>query len=924
MFNWKTGITAFFTAVLFTLFIAIISSCNGKKNDVTYTIAFSQCTGSDMWRRTMLEDMKTELSLHPEINFIYRDADGNSEKQITQVSQLLHQKIDLLIISPNEAKPLTDVVKKAYDSGVPVIVIDRKTLSPSYNAYVGADNYQLGLMAGNYVGLTSEGQTKVLEVTGLSGSSPAMERERGFNDGIKKFSSISIKYKVGGDWLKATAKFRTEQLGKYLSDVNAVFAHNDVMADGVKEVLQRLLLSKKIKVIGVDALAGNGGGLDMVYNRTIDASLLYPTGGREAIITAFKILNKEPYRRENVLQSLVIDSTNVQLMKMQVSKINSQQNDILRQRTLLAEQATIYKSQQTVLNVLVVSLVLAIVFGGLAFYSLMDNRKINKSLGAKNEEILLQKNQLIEMSAKAESATEARFNFFTNVSHEFRTPLTLMLSPLQDLMESDKLPHYVTENIKLIHKSTYRLLKLVNQLIDFRKIEIDKQKLQAGENDIVAYIKDIVESFKLYADKLGIRLTFMPEGKVPAVWFDVNWLDKVFFNLIANAIKFSSKGGNIKILLSVNQQNQVVIKIEDQGPGMTEEEQLFIFDYFYQADNAPVVGSGIGLALAKEIIELHHGKIEVSSKKWAGSIFTVTLPVGDSHLCSNEKYHEKVEWPDMHQKSVMYQTDVVSVNEDKISDGFEPPKEFTILIVEDDADLLEYLSDRLSRHFNVCTAINGNNAITETYEKVPDLIISDIVLPGLSGKEIAGKLKTDFRTSHIPIILLTAQSSIDQQIQGLNSMADMYVTKPFNFDYLLAGVNNLLKNRNLLKEHFTSDVSSPKLPHAKSLDRKFVNDFRGIVEQHLSDDAFGVEEICKTIGVSRIQLYRKVKALLGCTVNDYILGRRLQKAKFLLANEDLTIAEITYKIGFANPTYFSTVFKNRYGCTPSEFKKQSL
>jgi ABC-type sugar transport system substrate-binding protein len=491
----------FFKRVLFLLVLALaITSCkNTAQKDASYTIGFSQCVGSDLWRKTMLEEMRMELSLHPNTNFLYEDADNNSDKQIKQVKKMLDEGIDLLIISPNEARPLTPIVEEAYHKGIPVIVIDRKTTSDAYTAYVGADNYQIGKMAGQYVGSTSRGPVNLLEVMGLPGSSPAIERERGFQDGIKKFSNVHITHKVYGDWLRQHAEAQLLKIKDQLGDINTVFAHNDMMAAGVHYFFNKYKPANHVKVIGVDALPGTGGGLQMVADKVLSASMLYPTGGKEAIVTAFHILNHEPFSRENILQSSVIDSSNVQLMKMQWNRISSQQKDIEKQQSLLTEQQAVYNSQQVVLNIIVITLVLAIIFGGLAFYSLVENRKITRSLEAKNTEILDQRNQLVEMSAKAEAATEAKFNFFTNISHEFRTPLTLMLSPLEDITKQDRVMALAGRNIQLIRQNAYRLLGLVNQLLDYRKIEYDKKTIKASENDLVSFVRGITECFRLHA-----------------------------------------------------------------------------------------------------------------------------------------------------------------------------------------------------------------------------------------------------------------------------------------------------------------------------------------------------------------------------------------------------------------------------------------
>ncbi len=908
-----------------TIFILMVfAGCKKANKTSQYTIGFSQCVGSDLWRRNMLDEMKMELSLHPDARFIYADADNSSKKQIEQVKQMLDEGIDLLIISPNEAQPLTSIVEQTYNKGIPVIVIDRKTSSDLYTAYVGADNYQIGKMAGEYIGTNLKGAGNIVEVMGLPGSSPAIERHRGFSDALAKFNNIHVKAQVYGDWLKDHAQKQLYQVQPNLKTADALFAHNDVMAGASREVLNSLHLNHHVKVLGVDAMPGAGGGLQMVASKTIDASLVYPTGGKEAITTAFRILNKEAFAKENILQSLVIDSTNVQLMKMQWNKINSQQKDIERQQSLLEEQRQVYNSQQLILNIIVITLVLAIVFGGLAFYWLMENRKINKSLEVKNNEILLQRNQLMEMSARAEVATEAKLNFFTNISHEFRTPLTLILSPVEDMMKNEKLNIIAGKNLKLIHKNIFRLLRLVNQLIDYRKIEYDKQQINAAPNNLVNFVTDILESFQHNARKRNISLNLISAEKNITVWFDANMLDKVFFNLLSNSLKFTKDNGRIQVTFTQNADN-VEIAIQDNGIGMEPEEAEHVFDQFYQADNGNAKGSGLGLSLSKEIISLHHGSIKVSSKKWQGTIFTITLPLGNPYNYSAGQPGRVVNAAEIDERSRIYTTDLEQGEIKTDVTALDSPKEQSVLIIEDNADLLSYLADKLGSDYEVFTADNGLQGLAEAFEKVPDLIISDVVLPGMSGKVITQNLKTDIRTSHIPVILLTAQASVEHQIDGIDSMADVYMVKPFNYDQLLATVKNLIKNRVILKEHFTSDVSHGKIPVSKSLDKKFLNDFSGIVEQNLANENFNVDDICKTIGISRVQLYRKVKALLGCSITDYILTRRLKKARYLLAHEGYSISEITYMVGFASPNYFSTVFKAQYNCTPSEFKrKQAL
>lgn len=307
------------------------------------------------------------------------------------------------------------------------------------------------------------------------------------------------------------------------------------------------------------------------------------------------------------------------------------------------------------------------------------------------------------------------------------------------------------------------------------------------------------------------------------------------------------------------------------------------------------------------------------------TVFTIKLPLGDKHLKPDEKFEQVIYPKGISEQAAQYFAELNIISPSAANnDPFNKPKEYSVLVVEDNNDLLHLLSTKLGEHYEIYTAMNGRSGVNEAFENVPDLIISDVVLPELSGRELAEQLKSDMRTSHIPIILLTAQISIEHQIAGMKAMADAYMTKPFNFSFLLETINNLLKNRHILKEHYTSEIkTNDRLPVSKTLDKKFINDFSGYIEQNLSNEHLNVEDISKAIGVSRIQLYRKVKALLFYNITDYIMNRRLKKAQYLLRNEDHTISMITYMVGFSTPNYFSTVFKAKYGCTPTEYKNNN-
>jgi len=867
------------------------------------------------WREIMLEEMKRELSFHPDITLLYKQAGGNTQLQIKQVKEFLSQRIDLLIISPNEAQPLTPAVEEAYKKGIPVIVIDRKIASGLYTSFVGSDNYEIGRMAGEYAVNLLKGKGNILEITILPGSSPAIQRHKGFTDAIKKTSSLNLLAEINGEWLKQNENDKVAAIINQYPVVDLIFARNDYLSLKIANLYKGKGINKP-PIIGVDGLPGKGEGMQLVSDKVITATLLYPTGGEEAIRTALKILHKQNYQQENLLQTTVIDSTNVRIMQLQADKTTTQQDQIERQQNMLQKQKKIYNNQRTFVYILVCSLLLSIILGGLAFYSQWEKRKINKKLQE-------QKTQLEKMSAKAQVASEAKVNFFTNISHEFRTPLTLILGPLEELLSNVKNQYNTTQSLSLIQKNVFRLLRLVNQLMDFRKIEVDKMKLKASEMDLIAFVSEIVKSYKTIAQKRSIDLRLFTNERQLNVWMDVNMLDKVIFNLLSNAFKFTKDNGIIHVTITKSENgNEAVIKVEDNGVGMSKDALEHSFEVFYQGDYENYKGSGLGLALSKELIQLHKGTITVSSEKWKGTTFEIGLPLGNAHLAK-----EEIREGDTGQV-VLYEYDKIYTSEfeaqptlkheitEKVID-----KEHSILIVEDNEDLRHFLTNKLNEEYEILEADNGQSAMQKAFDNIPDLIICDLVIPGKDGMALTNLFKNDIRTSHIPVVLLTAKTSIEQQIEGMKNKADVYITKPFNVVFLLQTIKSLLTNRARLKEHFTTELSSGlKTQTVSKLDKKFISEFSALVESNLSNEEFKVDEVCKTMGVSKGLLYKKVKALLNMNVNDYILSTRLQKAKYLLLHEGFSISEISYKVGFSSPAYFTSVFKSKVGMTPSEFK----
>lgn len=580
--------------------------------------------------------------------------------------------------------------------------------------------------------------------------------------------------------------------------------------------------------------------------------------------------------------------------------------------------------QQDSLNFLVTALILTTVFAFIACYLLYQNHAKNKQLELKNKESLKQQEELIALSTATQATAEAKFSFFTHISNAFRVPLTLILLPLDEMLDNKNALNIPKQQLNLIHKNVQRLLLMVNQLTDFRKIEYDKMKLEPTCQDLVAFSRDIIASFKALALRKNIELKLSSSVKEIMVWFDKNMFDKVLFNLISNAIKFSPENGKIQLRIKTDPADQTVeIAVSDNGNGMTEEEIKHVFELFYQADKGNFFGSGLGLSLSKEITELHQGTLAIQSQKGYGTTFYIKLPLKQLH--SSEMPAISNNFAVSSGQLSQYTVGILPDNSPEPvaaeQDGYL--NEETLLIIEENEELLEYLKNSFKEEYEVLTASSNSVGLKLAYEMTPDLIITDITLNEQSTLQITPALKNDDRTSHIPIIILTANGDEAHKINELKQMADLYMTKPFNFILLKESVKSLLWNRRLLQRKFRNEstVTQQTIPLSKS-DKKFMHDFTSVIEQNIANDKFNVDDIASALGISRIQLYRKTKVLLDCTINDYILNRRLKKAKYLLINEDLSISEITYQVGFSSPTYFSTVFKSKYNCTPSSYKKQ--
>lgn len=912
---------------LFFFLLFSFASANAK-----FKVGFSQCTTADKWRQAQIRLMQIELAFYPDLELTIKDAKDNNETQIRQIEEFLAEGIDLLIVSPNESEPLTPIIEKVFKQGIPVILIDRLISSESYTAYIGGDNFQIGEEAGKYAAGLLKGKGKIVEITGLDGSSPAIERSNGFIHALKQYPEIQIVKSVSGDWNFDKSRSVMQQIIESGIEFDLIFGHNDVMAHEAHAVYHESGRKKKCFFLGVDGLPGPDAGIQNVLNKDLDATFLYPTNSEQAIKVASAILHDQSFQREIISQTLVIDSTNAKILKVQTEQVESLQQKIEAQTSFLDLQITKYQSQRLILIFVIALLLLIVILVFLVYSAFRNKAAANQKLEAKNLkiekqnlEIINQRDMLVEVSQQLEEVSQAKLRFFTNVSHEFRTPLTLIKGPLENLMTDQEFSSEKQNLFKLMHRNTVRLLRLVNQLMDFRKLDNKKMGLNATENDLLVFVNEIEESFASLASSRNIELKTICREPELNVWFDVDKLDKVFFNILSNAFKFTSDGGLITVRITKTDavsgglnSSEVRIEISDTGKGIPEKDLGKIFDRFYQAGKSEAyLGTGLGLNLSKEFIELHRGRISVKSKEGKGTSFDIRLPLGNEHLLTDEMLGESEKAVVKHQKQ--YSDDELGFPVEKKVSGAGENRP-VILVVEDIADVREFIRMSLGEKYQVIEAVNGKEGLEKVLEEEPDLIISDVMMPVMDGLELTRQLKTDLKTCHIPIILLTAKATLEHKLEGLEEGADSYIPKPFNSRHLEIRVKKLLESRLKIREHYRGMPEFQEEENGLSrLDKKFLAKLTSIIEQNMGKEDMSVEELSDKAGMSRVHLYRKIKKLTDMSVSEFVIVVKLKKSLELLRNSGKTIAEIAYEVGFSSPSYYTRCFRDQFKMSPTEY-----
>ncbi len=882
--------------LLVWLTLIVLCGCTSSGKQKRHVIGLSQCMLDDAWREAMINDMRIEASNYDDVEIIIKDAQNNNETQIQQIRDLIRQKVDVLIISPYQSEPITAVAEEAYRAGIPTIITDRKVNTDQYTSFVGANNYEIGLAAGNYAAHYLPPNAIILEIWGLTQTSPAQERHKGFVDALREREDLSFR-KIEGQWLVDTARMELRKL-EHPEQIDFVYAHNDMMAIAAREYFMAWdsIRGRDLRIIGVDAVAGAG--LEAVEDGRINASFLYPTGGEQVIRTAMRIIQGEPVDKFIPLRTAPVDYQSARTLLLQADQLQKYKQRIEAQRSRidgLSDRFYFLRNSLGVISLLMIG------FIALSIYAFYINRKMRQA-----------NRKLISLNAEMKEVTAQKLQFFTNVSHEVRTPLTLILAPLDRLIVSLRESPYASD-LGLIQKNANRLLRVINQILDFRKVEGKQEKLAVREIDLVPFVGEIKSYFDSMASVRAISYTFTSSIKQCTLWIDPDLLEKVFFNLLSNAFKFTPEGGSVRIELT-EEGDRVFIQVIDTGSGIRPANLPHLFDRFYTEDRS--MGTGIGLHLVKEYIHMHGGEIRVESEPGQRTTFTVCLRKGKAHF----------EDSDLMETSVSHQAYEASrLDDSETKEMLSKTYPYTILITEDDDEVRGFLERELSLHFKIRTAANGKEALRVLEEEEISLVVSDVMMPEMNGFELCRTIKSQLPFSHIPVILLTALTDERQRIFGITGGADDYIQKPFHTDYVKIKIIHLLQERQKLRERLLEKLRDNKLllsepEKVESIDDAFLRKFAEQIEAVYADPEYNVEKLSETLGLSRGHLHRKIKELTGTAPVEFLRTYRLNKATQLLRQNAYTVSEVAYRTGFSSPAYFSKCFKAVYGVTPTEYQ----
>lgn len=872
---------------LYVVFLTLVFSACSDNNVKKYVIGVSQCS-EDIWRDKLNNELVMSTYQHDNVTLKFASANDNDRLQKQQIEQFIKEGVNLLIVSPNQIHTISSVIDKAYDAGIPVILFDRKTDSRKYTAFIGADNYEAGHEMGLFIAQQLGGKGSVVEIGGLKGSSPAIERNRGFMDALKSYPNVKVVARGYGDWIKESGVTAMDSiLVQSKESFQYVFAQNDRMALGALQSIKKHKV-KGIKIVGIDALPVPGGGMENVRDGNLEASYIYPTRGDSVMQLALNILEKKPYKRDNYLKGALVTKANANVLLMQNEEMNKQTARLNALHGKVDTYLVQYNHQK--MYIVLFSIILLLLIGIMVYIyrTILMKRRIE------------------------EEANKAKLQFFTNISHELRTPLTLIADPVNYIIHDDNLNSQQRSMLQIVQRNVLVLTQLVSEILDFRKVQNGKMELRLSDFNLAECMKQWIKLFSASAQKKHIAIS-MDAPDTIMLRADQDKIERICYNLLSNALKYTSEGGEIS-LMAKEEGGRVMISVADNGCGISSDELPYIFDRFYQAKNAGR-GTGIGLAIVKAFTELHHGEVSATSIEGKGSTFTIHIPVRQKGEVTNQPT-EKIE--QLVEPSSAEEVPNQARHIDELIQPYQTDKP-EVLIIDDNIDIRTYLRSVLSEKYNVSEAADGKVGLELARKIVPDIVLSDIMMPVMDGLAFCQQLKTDKAISHIPVILLTARSLDEQRAEGYEHGADAYLSKPFSLRLLLSRIDNLIESRKKLNQTWSKGVEDDEIGNiSNEIDKSFLKQLRKIIQENLANSDLSVEQIGDEIGLSRVQLYRKVKALTGYSPVEIVRKARLTRARHLLQTTERTVSEVAYAVGFSTPSYFSKCYKDEFGENPKK------
>lgn len=858
------------------------------------------------WREKLVKEMSYAACQYDNVTIDVRSADNDAKRQVQQIRELVDEKVDILVISPIAVPAVAIEIERAYDSGIPIVLVDNKSITDKYTAFLGADNVKIGEEIGQYVGKLLGGKGFIAEIMGKKEDIPTQERHKGFMRSLQRYENIKLIRSEYGNWMHTTTSRVMEQMLENNPNIDLVFLHSDGMLSWQTAHKARQL-NPNIQLVAIDALSQNPSGIELVKNGILTASFIYPTRGDKVMALVMKILQGKPYDTEEYLPTGLVDRSNMESIMQQHIEIDGLDSQIEHMQNKLTTTRTQYEQQRLIIILMIALIVVLILLCVSIFKALKRNRKLKiqqeQQIAKKEEQtkLLIASNEKLQvLNQQIEEDAQLKMNFFTNVSHEIRTPLTLIAGPIEELRKTQSLTASRKEQLlDVADRNIRQLLDMVNDILDYRKVQDGMMELKTEHFNLSNALQDWAYNFTNLAKTKGINL-IVDCRENEGIWVEADRkkITSVVVNLLGNAFKHTNEGDTITITLTSDKQ-QAHISVKDTGEGIVPESLPRIFDTFYQSPEAQS-GTGLGLALTKSLVELHKGSITVDSRLGNGTTFSVSIPLHqrDSAISTTDNHTEET-------------------TEDNIDDIIKKHKQ-RVLMIDDKQEMCDFVKIVLGDEYIIQSAENGLEGYKKAQTFMPDVIICDVMMPVMDGLTCCRKLKTTLATSHIPVLMLTARSLDENYIEGFDNGADAYITKPFSAQLLTSRIENLLKNRQMLRSLFGKDEVPEDV--FKPRESEFVHRFREYIRQNLGNSDLNIEAISQHMNLSRAQFYAKIKSLTGISPIEHLRMARLEKVCHLIDTTEMNISEIAYACGFSAPSYLSKCFKDQYNMSPNEYR----